>query len=93
MSETKLKEFIILLSLLSITVSYALFMNIKDYNNHVTSSKVKIDSLTNIVDSLDNENFINRTDNIRHEISRDYFFHHHPNLEKEYNDFYLHETE
>lgn len=93
MSERKLKEFVVLLSLLSITVSYGLFMSIKDYNNQVTTSKVKIDSLTNIIDSLDNQNFINRTDNARHEISRDYFFYHHPNLEKEYNDFYLHETE
>jgi hypothetical protein len=44
-------------------------------------------------DSLQDELFIEKTENGRHEITRDEIFRRHKGLEKEYNQYLEHETE
>ena len=52
-----------------------------------------IDSLTNQNDSLKDELFIERVDAARHELTREGILGKYPKIAKEYDAFYIHETE
>lgn len=93
MSETKIKIISVSLSILLTLTLYSFFMDKKEHINYKSTSNVKIDSLTKVIDSLDEVNFGLRVDNMRHELTRDDFFYHHPRLLQQYEEFYSHETE
>ncbi len=52
-----------------------------------------IDSLTNTIDSLNGELFIERVDGARHEVTREEILTKYPKIAKEYDEFYNHNTE
>jgi hypothetical protein len=87
--ETKLKGVIVLLVLI------LLWMTVM-WNNDITTietQKITIDNLNNTKDSLHDENFIKSVELGRHELTRDFFFEKHKNLQLEYENYLNHETE
>lgn len=65
---------------------YFLYNTNKKYNELERTTSLTIDSLRD-------ELFIEKSDNGRHEITRDEIFNKYPQVGKEYNQFYEHETE
>lgn len=59
----------------------------------VQSQKTTIDSLITLSDSLRDEDFIKSVELGRHELTREYFFDKHKNLQLEYENYLNHETE
>ena len=76
----------IVLLLTSFILSFFLYRTNTKYNQLEVKS-------SNTIDSLRDELFIEKTDNGRHEITRDEIFNKYPQVGKEYNQFYEHETE
>jgi hypothetical protein len=74
------------LVVVSFTLLFLLYSTNKEYNQLQTKSNY-------IIDSLHDELFIEKTDNGRHEITRDEIFNKYPKVGKEYQQFYEHETE
>lgn len=93
MRDTKLKVISVLFLMLFTLTLFFFLIDEKEHNNYKTTSNNKIDSLTKVIDSLDEVNFGLKVDNMRHELTREVFFHNNPKMLKEYEDFYTHETE
>lgn len=74
------------LIVISVTLLYVLYNTNKKYNELERTTSLTIDSLRD-------ELFIEKSDNGRHEITRDEIFNKYPQVGKEYNQFYEHETE
>jgi hypothetical protein len=74
------------LIVISCTLLFLLYSTKKEYN------QLQIES-NNTIDSLHDELFIEKSDNGRHEITRDEIFNKYPKVGKEYQQFYEHETE
>lgn len=74
------------LVVISFTLLYVLFNTNKKFNEYERTSSA-------LIDSLRDELFIEKSDNGRHEITRDEIFNKYPQVGKEYNQFYEHETE
>jgi hypothetical protein len=87
--ETKLKGVVVLLTLT------LLWMTVMWNNDTLTieEQKITIDNLNNTKDSLHDENFIKSVELGRHELTRDFFFEKHKNLQLEYENYLNHETE
>ena len=81
-----LKIISIVLLLISFILSFFL------YRTNIKYNQLEVKS-SNTIDSLRDELFIEKTDNGRHEITRDEIFNKYPQVGKEYNQFYEHETE
>jgi len=88
-TETRLKTAFV------ISVLTSVWLTVMWSNSIVTvkEQKNKIDTLTHISDSLHDELFIIKVELGRHELTRDYFFERHPELQLEYENFINHETE
>jgi hypothetical protein len=91
--ETRLRMLIVILSLSLIVLMFNFFDDKRKFAEYKVTSSHHIDSLTIIRDSLHDEFFQISVENGRHELTRDYFFGLHPNLIKQYDDFYSHQTE
>lgn len=91
--ETRLRMLIVILSLSLIVLMFNFFDDKRKFDEYKVTSSRHIDSLTIISDSLHDEFFQINVENGRHELTRDYFFDLHPNLIKQYDDFYSHQTE
>lgn len=94
--ETKLRAGIAMSLLGLIMVTFAYFE--KDRVNAETYKELMItrDSLSiqkMLSDSLHDELFIQKVENGRHELTRDFFFGKHPKLQLEYENYINHETE
>jgi len=63
------------------------------YNEYKVPTTKQIDSLTTLSDSLRDEHFNLNVEIGRHELTREEMFTRFPNLEKQYNAYYEHETE
>jgi hypothetical protein len=59
----------------------------------VDTQKKTIDSLTSLSDSIRDEDFIKSVELGRHELTREYFFDRHKDLQLEYENYLNHETE
>jgi hypothetical protein len=88
-TETRLKTAFI------ISILTSIWLTVMWSNSMVTvkEQKNKIDTLTYVSDSLHDELFIIKVELGRHELTRDYFFEKHPELQLEYENFINHETE
>lgn len=91
--ETRLRMIIVVLSLLLIVLMFYFFDDKRRFDEYKVTSLHQIDSVTIILDSLHDENFQTKVENGRHELTRDFFFDLHPNLIKQYDDYYSHQTE
>ena len=91
--ETRLRMIIVILSLSLIVLMFNFFDDKRKFDEYKVMSAHQIDSIIVIRDSLYDENFQIKVENGRHELTRDYFFGLHPNLIKQYDDFYSHQTE
>ncbi|MEY4571841.1 MAG: hypothetical protein RLZ10_1052 [Bacteroidota bacterium] len=74
------------LVVISFTLMFLLYSTNREYNQLQTKSNY-------VIDSLHEELFIIKTENGRHEITRDEIFNKYPQAGKEYQQFYEHETE
>jgi hypothetical protein len=96
---TKLKIYVVLVSLLFITLVVHYF-NLKnelkeckeDYD-FIQGGDIEKSQLTNRADSLYDELFIEKVDASRHELTRDEILNKYPKVKKEYEDYYNHQTE
>ncbi len=88
-TETRLKTAFI------ISILTSIWLTVMWSNSMVTvkEQKNKINTLTYVSDSLHDELFIIKVELGRHELTRDYFFKKHPELQLEYENFINHETE
>ena len=91
--ETRLRMIIVVLSLSLIMLMFRFFDDKRKFDEYKVVSTHQIDSVTVILDSLHDENFQINVENGRHELTRDYFFELHPNLFKQYDGYYSHQTE
>lgn len=97
------RKFKIATTLLSIALITCLFLWITIQRNH----RIEIEKLKKENSELKTENtkqlasmyffydelFIEKSNSGRHELTREEFFTNHPNLKKEYEQYYEHETE
>ena len=74
-------------------LDYAIDKSAFELITEVLEQKNKINTLTYVSDSLHDELFIIKVELGRHELTRDYFFKKHPELQLEYENFINHETE
>jgi hypothetical protein len=88
-TETKLRAGLVF------SILASLWLTVMWNNSIITvkEQKNKIDTLTHVSDSLHDELFIIKVELGRHELTRDYFFEKHPELQLEYENFINHETE
>jgi hypothetical protein len=88
-TETRLKTAFV------ISILTSLWLTVMWNNSIITvkEQKNKIDTLTQVSDSLHDELFIIKVELGRHELTRDYFFEKHPKLQLEYENYINHETE
>lgn len=91
--ETRLRLVIVILSLSLIMLMFNFFDDKRKFDEYKVTSTHHIDSITVIRDSLHDEIFQIKVENGRHELTRGYFFELHPNLFKQYDDYYSHQTE
>ena len=88
-----LKTLLVFLSLTSFILTFLLYNTNTRYNKFETTYKLETDSLQAITDSLREENFILNVEIGRHELTRDGILKKYPKVNKEYQEFYGHETE
>jgi hypothetical protein len=91
--ETRLRMIIVILCLSLIVIMFYFFDDKRKFDEYKVTSSHQIDSITVIRDSLHDEIFQIKVENGRHELTRDYFFEQYPNLFKQYDDYYSHQTE
>jgi hypothetical protein len=91
--ETKLRAGLTAALLGLITMQFFYFENLRKFDEYKASTTKQIDSLNNLSDSLRDENFNLNVEIGRHELTREEMFGKFPNLEKQYNAYYEHETE
>ena len=92
-TETKFRAGLVMTILGLIIMQFFYFENIRKFDEYKLSTTKQIDSLTNLSDSLRDEQFNSSVEIGRHELTREEMFTRFPNLEKEYNAYYEHETE
>lgn len=92
-TETKFRAGLAMTILGLIIMQFFYFENIRKFDEYKLSTTKQIDSLTNLSDSLRDEQFNSSVEIGRHELTREEMFTRFPNLEKEYNAYYEHETE
>lgn len=88
-----LKTLLVFLSLTSFILTFLLYSTNKRFNQIETTYKLENDSLQNLTDTLRENLFIERVDADRHELTRDGILKKYPKVNKEYQEFYGHETE
>jgi len=82
------------MTLLGLTImTFEYFEKDRVYQELKVSSSKHIDSLQTLSDSLRDEQFMLNVEIGRHEITREEMFTKFPNLEKQYNAYYEHQTE
>jgi hypothetical protein len=92
-TETKFRAGIAMSLLGLIIMTFEFFEKDRIYNEYKVTSTHQMDSLQAISDSLRDELFIERVDGGRHEITREEVLGKYPKINKEYENFYLHQTE
>jgi hypothetical protein len=92
-NENWLKTLLVFLSLTSFILTFLLYNTNTRYNKFETTYKLETDSLQILTDSLREENFILNVEIGRHEVSREEILGKYPKVNKEYQQFYEHETE
>jgi len=76
-----------------IILQFFYFENVRKFDVYQITTMKQIDSLTKLSDSLHDEQFNSSVEIGRHELTREEMFSRFPNLEKQYNAYYEHETE
>ena len=92
-TETKFRAGIAMSLLGLIIMTFEFFEKDRLLQEYKVVTSKQIDSLTNLSDSLRDEQFNSSVEIGRHELTREEMFTRFPNLEKEYNAYYEHETE
>ena len=92
-TETKFRAGLVMTLLGLIIMTFEFFEKDRVYNEYKVTAIKQIDSLTTLSDSLRDEQFNSSVEIGRHELTREEMFTRFPNLEKEYNAYYEHETE
>jgi uncharacterized membrane protein YkgB len=93
---TKERKLKIVITLLTITLITCIFLWITSQRNHrIEVDKLKTENARQLAGMyfLYDELFKEKNENGRHELTREEFFTNHPNLKKEYEHYYEHETE
>jgi hypothetical protein len=92
-TETKFRAGIAMSLLGLIIMTFEFFEKDRVLQEYKVVTTKQIDSLTTVSDSLRDEQFMLNVEIGRHEITREEMFTRFPNLEKQYNAYYEHETE
>lgn len=92
-TETKFRAGIAMSLLGLIIMTFEFFEKDRVYQEYKVVTTKQIDSLTTVSDSLRDEQFMLNVEIGRHEITREEMFTRFPNLEKQYNAYYEHQTE
>ena len=92
-NETVLRGSLVACLLGLIILQFFYFENVRKFDEYKVTTTKQIDSLTNLSDSLRDEQFNSSVEIGRHELTREEMFNRFPNLEKQYNSYYEHETE
>lgn len=92
-TETKFRAGIAMSLLGLIIMTFEFFEKDRVYQEYKVVTTKQIDSLTTVSDSLRDEQFMLNVEIGRHEITREEMFTKFPNLEKQYNAYYEHQTE
>jgi hypothetical protein len=95
-TETKFRAGIAMSLLGLVMMTFFYFEKDRDYNeiyNQLTHTRDSLSNQKILSDSLHDELFISKVELGRHELTRDYFFEKHLDLQLEYENYLNHETE
>lgn len=95
-TETKFRTGFVFSLLCLVIMTFVYFEKNRTYNeiyNQLTHTRDSLTAQKILSDSLHDELFISNVEINRHELTRDYFFEKHSDLQLEYENYLYHETE